>query len=144
MVGISECEEIGHARIIRSALHSLVDEQRLDLDANRKRAVDDRVVEGLDAEPIAGAKQLLALPIPNGEREHAVEVVQRLGTPMGVRCEQHLRVAGRPELVAERLQLRLQLQEVVDLSVVGDPQPAVRLDMGWCPAADRSRIESRR
>ena len=37
VVGVSECEEIGHARVIRSARHSLVTNSALISDANRNR-----------------------------------------------------------------------------------------------------------
>ena len=62
------------------------------------------VVEGLDAEMIAGQKQLLALGIPEGDGEHAIELADAVGAQLGVQVQHCLGVAVGAELVAGRFQ----------------------------------------
>ena len=98
-------------------------QQRLRLGRADERPVDDRVEERLDAEAVARAEEALLGLVPEREREHAAEPVERFRSPAVVRAEHDLHVRrraelGEPELVAE-------LDVVVDLAVVRDPVAAL-------------------
>jgi hypothetical protein len=80
--------------------------------ANRKR-------------PPTNAEEFLALPIPDRERKVAVEPVERRCAPFLERGEEHLGVTRCVEARTTRAQLFSQLDMVVDLAVVNDPEAAV-------------------
>ena len=55
----------------------------------------DTVIKRLDTETIARQKQLLAVTVPDREREYTLESLGTCLTPLGIRPEYDLRVAGR-------------------------------------------------
>lgn len=63
-----------------------------------------------------------------GEGEHAVEFVERLLAPGNERVEQDFRVAGTPQSDSERLELRPQPAEVVDLAVEDQAVACFRME----------------
>ena len=94
-------------------------QQRLGLGGQEQQAVDLRVVEGLDAEAVARAEERLLLLVPEGEREHAAQLLQAVHAPAPVRAQDHLGVRRRAEgALAEHL---AHLDVVVDLAVVSQP-----------------------
>src|SRR3546814_8368679 len=60
-------------------------EERLDLGSEEQRGAGLDVVERLDAEAVAGEPQRALAPVPDGEREHAVEALDGGGP----RSEEH-------------------------------------------------------
>ena len=94
-------------------------DQRFDLAREIEDAVDFRVVERLDAKPVAGAKQRVGRFVPQREREHAAEFLEAFDAPLLVRPQRDLGVRGGAEPAATKL--GSQLDVVVDLAVVGDP-----------------------
>ncbi len=93
------------------------------------------VVERLDAVVVAGEHEALArLPeIEDRQRPHPVEPSEAVGPPLEVGVEHHLGVAVGVERVPERLELRPQLAEVVDLAVVGELHETVVGPHGLVP-----------
>src|SRR5207253_3365240 len=84
------------------------------------------VVERLDPKPVTGEEQDAVLAIPESEGEHAVQSLDTLGAPGRVRLQHDLSVRLGSEAVTEQHQFTPNLPEVVDLTVVGNPQsPAV-------------------
>src|SRR5262245_62481909 len=64
-------------------------QERLHLGGQVENAVHYRVVERLDAEPVAGADEALPGFVPQREGEHAPEMVHALVAPLPVRAEDH-------------------------------------------------------
>ena len=88
------------------------------------------VVERLDAVVVARQHEprrvaVAVAQVEEGERPHAVEAGEAVRPPLEVGVEDDLGVARGVERVAERLELRPQLAEVVDLAVVGELYRAV-------------------
>ncbi len=84
-----------------------------------------RVVQRLDAEPVAREEQRLLVAVPQREREHAAEALDAALAPRLPRVHDHFGVAARAEGVPERRQLGDQLLIVVDLAVEDDDDAAV-------------------
>ena len=93
-------EEVHDAVAIRPSRQLRVDDEGLDLGREAEPLLRDRVVERLDAEPVARAEEASTSPVPDGEREHAVQAFEAALSPLRVRSEQHLGVTAAPEPVA--------------------------------------------
>ncbi len=83
------------------------------------------VVKRLDPKAVAGAEEQLSAGVVEHEGPHAVEPVEQLGPPVAVGGQQHFGVALGAEQVAVLLELRPELQVVVDLTVEHDPHVAL-------------------
>ena len=97
-------------------------EERLDLGSEDERwcvvcAVRHRVVERLDAEPVACEQERARLFIPQSEGEDAVEMREKIRAPFGVSREQDFRVRVGAKLSPARFKLAPQLAVVVNLAV---------------------------
>ena len=102
-----------------------------DLSSEPKSSVpspQQRVVHRLDAQPIAGEEQRLAVAVPEREREHAAKARHALLAPGLPGVDDHLGVAVGAKDVAQRLQFGHQLLEVVDLAVEDDADAAVLVE----------------
>src|SRR5439155_14233181 len=120
--------EVAREKVIQ---HVLVDGAR---DAGSKEGADFRgkeevlsllrIVERLDAKPIARAKQLPLPLVPDREGVHADEPLQAGRPTARIRVQRDLRVRSGAEPHVP--QLASQLSEVVDLAVVDDREPPVR------------------
>ena len=97
-------------------------------DAKASRAPRLAIVEGLDAEAVARGEERALPRVPDGEREHPVEPLEAVRAPAARTGQQHLGVATRTKAVPARLELRAQLDVVVDLAVEDDPEVAVVAD----------------
>src|SRR5437764_4816718 len=111
------------------------------LGREREPASQHRVVERLLAEPVARQNQLVLDAVPEREREHAVEPVERRGLPFGERGKNDLRVGMTAKAVSEALELLAKLREVIDLAVVSNRVAPVggghRLVAEWRQIKDR-------
>ena len=96
-------------------------QERLRLGAEDEIAVELREEERPHAEAVARDEDLLRLPVPDGEGEVAVQPVQAVGPPLLVRMREDLSVRRGLEAMAERAELVLQLDVVVDLAVLHHP-----------------------
>ena len=93
---------------------------RLDLGREDKTPGLVAIVEGLDAEAISRSKELVVPAVVDDKSPHPVEALEAGRTPFEIAVQKHLAVARRAEDMAARLQLMLELDEVVDLSVEDD------------------------
>ena len=101
-------------------------EHRLQLGAEQEGAViEQRVVQRLDAQPVARQEQGLAVAVPEREGEHAAKAVDAGLAPGLPGVDDDFGVAAGVEHVAERLQLRDQFLVVVDLAVEDDAHAVV-------------------
>ena len=98
--------------------------ERLRLGAEDEIAVELREEERPDAEAVPRDEDLLRLPVPDREREVAVQPREAVDAPLVVGMGEHLRVGRRLEPVAQRAQLVLELDVVVDLAVLHHPVAA--------------------
>ncbi len=78
-------------------------EQRLGLGREAEIAAVRGEEERAHAEPVPRQEELLALPIPDREREVAVQTLEEVCPPLLVRVGDHLRIRLGREAVAERL-----------------------------------------
>src|SRR5215469_17033296 len=70
-------------------------EEYLDFRAEQKLVCRFGVVQGLDPEPVARNEQRLALAVPNGEREHPAQVLDRIFPVLLVKMNDGFGVALR-------------------------------------------------
>ena len=102
-------------------------EESFDLRSEIERSVNLRVVQRLDAESIASEEELVPLRIPDREGEDAVQPLQHRPAVLAVGREQHFRIALGTEAGPVALEICTELLEVVELAVVDDPVPSVRV-----------------
>ena len=77
--------EVGAERVVvDGAVHLRHGQERLDLGAEHQVAAQLRVVERLDAQAVAREDQLLDAVVPDGEGEHAAELLGAVGAPFFV------------------------------------------------------------
>ena len=81
----------------------------------------------MDAESIASEEELVPLRIPDREGEDAVQPLQHRPAVLAVGREQHFRIALGTEAGPVALEICTELLEVVELAVVDDPVPSVRI-----------------
>ncbi len=110
--------------------------QRLQLRAERQRAIVPPVVERLDAEMVAREEQLAPATVPQREREHAGQPVEHPRAPGLPAVDQHFAVALRDEDVSGGRELVPQCAEIVDLAVEDDGDRAVGGDERLVAACD--------
>ncbi len=87
-----------------------------------------RIIERLDAEPVARQRHRAGVAFVDREGEHAVKPLDAGLAPFVERLEHHLGVAMREEVVAGRDQLFAQFRIVVDAAVEDDGQAERRVD----------------
>ncbi|KAG1360428.1 hypothetical protein G6F61_014412 [Rhizopus arrhizus] len=83
--------------------------QRLQFGTAHQRAAGPAVVQRLLADTVTGQPQALFLPVPQGDREHAVAALQGVfDAPLQDRCQQDFGVGVATEGMAQRFQLGAQ------------------------------------
>ncbi len=100
-------------------------EDGFQLGAEDQLIARESVVERLDAEAIPGEKQLSRLRVPDGEREHSVEVAHRVRAELLVGVDHHLGVRPGLESMAELREKVAQALVVVDFAIEDDPERPV-------------------
>jgi len=93
-------------------------------------ALEDAVEQRLLAEPIARQKNATGSQVGNGEREHAIEVLDAGIAEFFVGVDNRFGIGLRAELVAARNQRSPKIVMVVDLAVEGDPHLSVFVGHG--------------
>ena len=114
------------------------------------------VVQRLLAEAVARQQQFVAAPVPDRDREHAVEALDRSGAVAQVGLQDDLGLAMGVESRAVLLEFAAQFAEVVDLAVedqadlrlarhtpAGGRRRRRRSTAGACPAARARRCAAR-
>ena len=117
-----EREDVGDSPGIELARRPWMPEQRLGLGREAEIAAVRGEEERTNSEAIPRQEELLALPIPDREREVAVQTLEEVRPPLLVRVGDHLRIRLGREAVAERLELLAKLDVVVDLAVLHHPE----------------------
>ena len=102
-------------------------QQRLDFGGKRKATVVAAVIERLDAQSIADQPQLPRACVPQGDGEHAPEVLDAVDAPALESSEDHLgvRMIGLPWIATVAVQMGTNVGVIVDLAVEDDPESAV-------------------
>ena len=85
------------ASSFRRGVMRRVAEQRLDLRAEQQRVGQRGEVQRLDADPVARQQQAPAAAVPQGEGEHAAQVVDAVGAVLLVQVQDDLAVARASE-----------------------------------------------
>src|SRR5690606_21441909 len=112
-------------------------EQRLQLRGEGEPALLVGPVEGLDAEPVAGAEEPALGTIVEREGEHAVELRQRLRALPREEAQENLGVGMvGGEALAALLEHLPERRSVVDLAVENEDEAAVRRRHRLPPAGD--------
>jgi hypothetical protein len=110
-------------------------EQRLDLRCEVERSIVRlHVIQRLLSQPIPRQEQLLPATVPDGEREHSPEEIDRARTLILIQPEDRLGVTPRAIAMAAPLQAAAQFGMVVDLAVVHDVERAGVVVHGLMPA----------
>ena len=125
----AEQKEISDGEIVQ-----IVGNRRVKANAGQRIAEHEevptlRIVEGLHAEVVPGAKDPTLSPIPDGEREVPDQVIDAVVAPRMISVQDELRVVG--ELGARatlRLELRDQIGPRVDARVGREPDVAVETE----------------
>src|SRR5207247_3997646 len=81
-------------------------------------------MERLLAHPVARQQQRTLPDVPDGEGEHAVEMVHAVFAPRLVCVHEDLGIGPRAKTMSQTLQVSAERQEVVDLAVQGAPARA--------------------
>src|SRR5688572_27999603 len=97
-----------------------VRQQRLDLRSENPGVIDACVIERLHAKAVAREQQLAPPTIPQCERPHAVESLDRRSAPALISAHQQLGIPASAKVSTQRLKIPPKLQEVVDFSVVAE------------------------
>src|SRR5688572_6019285 len=115
---VAEGEIVLDRERVHLAAKTRVRHERLELRAEDELAISqERVMERLDAEPVAREEQRLAVLVPQRESEHAAEALDARGTPRFPGVHDRLGVALGMEHVPEARKLRNDGLKVVNLAV---------------------------
>src|SRR5262249_55511572 len=121
---VSGAQETGDRDGIGLAIHQPARQDRLRLRGKEQSGGRAGIVQGLLAHPVAGEHQPLRARVPQGEPEHALELVDEIEPALLVEMRDHLGVAARPEAMARALETLAQRAVVVDLPVADDQHVA--------------------
>src|SRR5215469_8780534 len=122
---MTKAEVIVQAAQVDLAGHGSVFDDGLDLRGKHHPPLVQVVVEGLDADAIARAKQLLLALVPDRKREHAIEPLDAVLAILLVGMDDDFTVCMGPEDVAAALERFSQLAEIIDLAVIGQPDALI-------------------
>ena len=104
-----------------------------------------KVVQRLDARTIAEELETLLVRIPDGDGEHAIDVLNERIAPFKVGVEHNLGVRAGAKDVSAPLQVPSHGGEAVDLAVEHEPRAAARREHGLvgviCQIDDRQAPE---
>lgn len=109
---------------------------RLNLGAEQQAALALRVKQRLDAQAISDEHELRKPFVPERDREHAPEVLDKTESEVFVKMNDDLDVAPRRKAVPALLQLPPQCFVIVDFSVADDGHAAVLGKHGLMSAFD--------
>jgi hypothetical protein len=117
----ARAEELRNGAFVRLRRHEAALEDGLDFGREDQAIAAARPVERFDPEAVAGHEQTAPACIPDGEREHAAEVVDAGVAPLLVGVHDALGIRLRAIQVPKPLELAPQIAVVVDLAVEGNP-----------------------
>ena len=97
------------------------------LRGKEERPFPERVVEGLDSQPIPGEQERSRPRVEKREGKHSHQAIDDAASPRPVAFEQDLGVGPRTKHVTSVLELAAEFTVVVDLAVVAHRQFAARI-----------------
>ncbi len=115
-------EELGNDRLVQHGANGASGQYRLDLRRKQQLIFGPGVVERLDPEPVPRQQETPAGPVPQREREHALEPLDAALPFLLVEMQDGLGVAAGPIRVATLLESGPERGVVVDFAVVDDPR----------------------
>src|SRR5262249_38925257 len=118
-------EKMRYGVPVELALHFRELQDGFHLGGEDQPSLDLAVVERLDAQAIAGQKQLPVPFVPDRQPEHAAEVVDAALTIFFIQMDDGLGIARGVKDMAAALQLAAELLEVVDFAVEDYPDRSV-------------------
>src|SRR5215472_53667 len=102
---MTKAEVVVHAAEVKRARHATVFDDGLDLRGKNHPPLVEVVVEGLDADAIARAKQLLLALVPDRKREHPIESLDTVLTMFLVGVDDDFTVGMGPEGMPAALEI---------------------------------------
>src|ERR1700722_10017258 len=122
---ISESEVLGEDGTTEPCIDSGVRENRFNFRAEDQTFGAELIVERLDAQTIAREEDSLAASVPDGEGEHAAQVLNAVVAVFFVKMDDGFGVATGAVNMSARFELRAQVGVVVDFAVEDDPDGSV-------------------
>ncbi len=110
-------EELVDRRRINLGADAIDCGDRFQLAAEHQPVVLDRVIQRFLADPVAGQHQTVTAGVPDGNREHAIQLRKAVSAGVFVQVNDRFTVAMGGELVAAAFQTPAQSLIVVDLAV---------------------------
>src|SRR5882724_9783614 len=110
---------------IQLARYARLREERLDFRRKPQAALVASIDERFYSHPITREEKPPSPCVPDTKGEHTPQSGHTIRPPGNVCGKNHLGIRGRAKPVSQSAELRPQLLEVVDLTVVGDPRRAV-------------------
>jgi hypothetical protein len=120
-----ERQEVGEPLQIHIARHRRISQNGFDFRGEDQAFPIAVIVQRLLSQAIARQQQRLLPAIPDGKRKHPVEMAQAVQSPLLVSVQDDFRVAACGEEVPFGLQLRPQIEEVIQFAVVNNAAGAV-------------------
>jgi len=100
------------------------------LGGENKAALMQGVKQGFLSESVAGEEQGLLVLVPDGQGEHAAEVLEAVGAEFFVEMDDYFGVAEGFEAVAALFEIGAELFEIVAFAVVADPDGLIFVGHG--------------
>ena len=122
---VTEGQIFGERSPVELWSHAGILKNRFNLRAEDKCAAVPTIVNRLDAQPVAGAKQKAAAAVPNGKGKHAPQMPHALAAVFFVEVNNRFSVAATVVAMAFGFQVGAERLVVVDFSVEDDPNVAV-------------------
>src|SRR5215475_1136118 len=97
-----------------------VDQESLELGSKSDVRNADIVVERLNADTIPGKHEHLSARVPDGEREHARETVDKRRSHLFIKAKSDFGIGPGAEDAALRLKLCTQFTEIIGFPIVDD------------------------
>jgi hypothetical protein len=115
---------------VQRRIHSTARQQRLGGGCKADAAGRDAVIQRLDAEAVTRQEQLLAVAVPQGKGEHAMQAGGAVLAPFGIGLENNLGIPAGRKVVAAVAQLLPQFGVVVDGAVEDQHMTRLAVDHG--------------
>ena len=123
----SESQVGCQARHIQAARHKPAGQQGANFRSEEEQAGRRVVIEWLYTQPVACQKKPFLPRIPQRKSEHSGETTKARLAPLPVSLEEHFRVPGGAEAMAQFLEFAADLLEIVDFSVKDQPIACLRI-----------------
>src|SRR5215203_3166801 len=100
-------------------------QERLDFRSKGEQTAVPEVVERLDSQPVARAKELLRVAVPDRKRKHSTELLHAIRAVLFVSVEDRFGVTAGDVAMAGGFQIDADIGMIEDFAVVNDTEGAV-------------------